>query len=60
MKLKEIMKHIPVYQYFRLEENLSIVAGGYTKSADIQKYENKTIGSIRIQSGTLTISVYSR
>lgn len=60
MKLKEMMKHIPCYQYFRLEENLEIIAGGYTKTEDIQRHENKTVGQVRISSGTLTISVYSR
>lgn len=60
MKLKEMMKHIPSRQYFRLKENLSIVAMGYTESKDIQRHENKTVGLISIENGTLTISVYSR
>ena len=60
MKLKEILNHIPVYQYLRLEDYLSIIAMGYPNSEDILRHINKTVGLVTIRNGTLTISVYGQ
>lgn len=60
MKLKEALNHIPAHQYLRLQESLQIVAMGYPESKDIRQHENKTVGLITVESGTLQISVYSK
>ena len=60
MKLKEVLRHIPARQYLRLQESLHIVAMGYPESDDIKQHENKTVGLITIESGTLQISVYTK
>lgn len=58
MKLKDILKHTPAYQYVRLEERLKIVAIGYPESKDIKQHEAKKVGLISVQSGVLHITVY--
>jgi len=67
MKLKQIMKHIPVYNEIELRKNFELIA----KVPDInickdrdrtwEQYENLTVGTIRaLDENVMLISVYER
>ena len=60
MKVKELLKHIPAYQYIRIVEREKILTGGYTKTPEIQQLGHKTLGLLYIKNGVIEITCYDR
>jgi hypothetical protein len=58
MKLKALLKQIPIYQGVVLVENMKEIASGDVQNEDIISFGEKTVGLIRAEENKIRISVY--